>query len=87
MSGILGPKLELVNKPSCTCIGVGSLVVSQIRNLGHNSESLSADVTLKQRTRRKWTSERRNFQVEGRAGTIGVRHEIVWHILVTEKDG
>ena len=39
MSGILGPKLELVNKPSCVCIGVGSLVVSQIRNLGHNRMS------------------------------------------------
>ena len=36
MSGALGPKLELVNKPSCDCIGVGSLAVSRIRNLGHN---------------------------------------------------
>ena len=27
------------NKPSCTCIRVGSLVVSQIRNLGHNTYS------------------------------------------------
>ena len=36
MSGILGPRLELVNKPSCTCIGVGSLVVFRILNLGHN---------------------------------------------------
>ena len=35
MSGILGPKLELVKKPSCVCIGVGSSVVSRIRNLGH----------------------------------------------------
>ena len=32
----LGPGLELVNKPSCVCIGVGSSVVSRIRNLGHN---------------------------------------------------
>ena len=37
VSGILGPKLELANKPSCACIGVGSLVVSRIRNLGHNT--------------------------------------------------
>ena len=35
MSGILGPKLELVNKPSCVCIGVGSLVVSRIRHNIH----------------------------------------------------
>ena len=28
---------ELVNKASCVCIGVGSLVVSRIRNAGHNS--------------------------------------------------
>ena len=38
---ILGPTLELVNKPLCTCIGVGSLVVSQIRNLGHNNNLYS----------------------------------------------
>uniref|UniRef100_A0A8C0JK85 Monoacylglycerol lipase ABHD12 n=1 Tax=Canis lupus dingo TaxID=286419 RepID=A0A8C0JK85_CANLU len=38
VSGVLGPKLELVNKPSCVCIGVGSLVVSRIRDLGHNKE-------------------------------------------------
>ena len=37
VSGILGPKLELVNKPSCVCVGVGSLVVSRIRYLGHNN--------------------------------------------------
>ena len=37
VSGALGPKLELVNKPSCVCIGVGSSVVSRIRNLGHNN--------------------------------------------------
>ena len=36
MSGVLGPRLELVNKPSCDCIGVGSLAVSRIRDLGHN---------------------------------------------------
>ena len=36
MLGILGPKLELVNKTSCVCIGVGSSVVSRIRDLGHN---------------------------------------------------
>ena len=35
-SGILGPRLELVNKPSCDCIGVSSLAVSRIRDLGHN---------------------------------------------------
>ena len=35
MLGILGPKLDLINKPSCVCIGVGSSVVSQICNLGH----------------------------------------------------
>ena len=43
MSGILGPKLELVNKPSCVCISVGSLVVSRIRNLGHNIWGLGQD--------------------------------------------
>ena len=43
MSGILGPKLELVNKPSCVCISVGSLVVSQIRNLEHNIWELVQD--------------------------------------------
>ena len=32
----LGPRVELVNKPSCDCIGVGSLAVSGIRDLGHN---------------------------------------------------
>ena len=37
MSGILGHKIELVNNPSCVCIGIGFLVVSLIRNLGHNS--------------------------------------------------
>ncbi|CAD7679612.1 unnamed protein product [Nyctereutes procyonoides] len=36
VSGILGPKLELVNKPLCVCIGVSSLVVSRIHDLGHN---------------------------------------------------
>ena len=36
MSGALGPRLKLVNKPSCVCIGVGSSVVSRIRDLGHN---------------------------------------------------
>ncbi|CAD7675109.1 unnamed protein product [Nyctereutes procyonoides] len=36
VSGALGPKPELVNKPSCVCIGVGSSVLSRIRNLGHN---------------------------------------------------
>ena len=36
---ILGPQLELVNKPSCTCMGVGSSVVSRIHNLGHNTMS------------------------------------------------
>ena len=35
--GILGPKLELVIKPLCDYIGVGSLVVSRIRNLGDNN--------------------------------------------------
>ena len=39
VSGILGPKLGLANKPSCACSSVGSLVVSRIRNLGHNSVS------------------------------------------------
>ncbi|CAD7683223.1 unnamed protein product [Nyctereutes procyonoides] len=43
VSGILGPKLELVNNPSCVCIGVGSLVVSRIRNLGHNIWGLVRD--------------------------------------------
>ena len=36
MSGALGPRLQLVNQPSCVCIGVGSSVVSRIRDLGHN---------------------------------------------------
>ncbi|CAD7668002.1 unnamed protein product [Nyctereutes procyonoides] len=36
VSGTLGPKHKLVNKTSCVCIGVGSLVVSRIRDLGHN---------------------------------------------------
>ena len=36
MSGALEPKLQLVKKPLGVCIGVDSLVVSQIRNLGHN---------------------------------------------------
>ncbi|CAD7685965.1 unnamed protein product [Nyctereutes procyonoides] len=33
------PRLELVNKPLCDCISVGSLAVSWIRDLGHNSEN------------------------------------------------
>ena len=37
VSGILGQKIELVNSPSCVCIGIGFSVVSQIHNLGHNS--------------------------------------------------
>ena len=37
MLGILGYKLELINKPSCVCISVGFSVVSGIRNLGHNT--------------------------------------------------
>ena len=37
LSGILGHKLELVNKPSCVCFGVGFSMVFRIRNLGHNS--------------------------------------------------
>ena len=37
VSGILGHKIELVNNPSCVCIGIGFLVVSHIRNLGYNS--------------------------------------------------
>ncbi|CAD7673699.1 unnamed protein product [Nyctereutes procyonoides] len=43
VTGILGPKLELANKPSCACIGVSSLVVSQIRNLEHNIWGLVRD--------------------------------------------
>ena len=39
VSGILGPKLELANKPSCACNGVGSSVVSRIRDLGHNNSN------------------------------------------------
>ena len=37
VSGILGQKIEFVNSPSCVCIGISFSVVSQIRNLGHNS--------------------------------------------------
>ena len=49
MSGVLGPKLELVNKPSCVCIGVDSLLVSWIRNLGHNNSrhSMIVDKSMK----------------------------------------
>ena len=44
MSGALGPKLKLPNKPSWDCIGFGSLVVSWIRNLGHNIWRLVRDL-------------------------------------------
>ena len=37
MLGVLGRKLEFGNQPLCVCIGVSSLVVSRIRNLGHNT--------------------------------------------------
>ena len=37
MLGVLGRKLEFGNQPLCVCIGVSSLVVSQIRKLGHNT--------------------------------------------------
>ena len=37
MLGVLGCKLEFGNQPLCVCIGVTSLVVSWIRNLGHNT--------------------------------------------------
>ena len=42
-SGVLERKLEFGNQPSCVCIGMNSVVVSQIRNLGHNtSDELTA---------------------------------------------
>ena len=37
MLGVLGRKLEFGNQPLCVCIGVSSLVVSWIHNLGHNT--------------------------------------------------
>ena len=37
MLGVLGHKLEFGNQPLCVCIGVSSLVVSRIHNLGHNT--------------------------------------------------
>ena len=43
VSGILGPKLELVKKPSCVCIGVGSWGLSRICYLGHNVGSCSRE--------------------------------------------
>ena len=43
VSGTLGPKLELVKKPSCVCIGVGSWGLSRICYLGHNVGSCSRE--------------------------------------------
>ena len=37
MLGVLGRKLEFGIQPLCVCISVSSLVVSRIRNLGHNT--------------------------------------------------
>ena len=35
--GVLGRKLEFGNQSLCVCISVSSVVVSRIRNLGHNT--------------------------------------------------
>ena len=37
MLGVLGRKLEFGNQPLWVCINVSSVVVSRIRNLGHNT--------------------------------------------------
>ena len=44
VSGALGPKLQLVEKPSGVCISVSSSVVSQIRSLGHNTRACCPDI-------------------------------------------
>ena len=37
VSGVLGRRLEFGNQPLWVCISVSSVVVSRIRNLGHNN--------------------------------------------------